>query len=105
MARKTVEIEMDKVRYLQVGMNTMISLEKELGRPLSEITEGAFTLEDMRTMFYCLLRGHDKKLTMEKVGDLMDMTIENQGIDYLTQKLADVMKGAFGNQAVVPKGK
>ena len=102
MARKLIEIEMDKKRYLQAGMNTMILLEKELGHPLSELGEKSITIEDMRTMFYCLLKNQDKDLTPDKVGDLMDITIEAQGMDYLSEKLAEVMKGAFGGKAAFP---
>jgi len=105
MPRKLIEIDMDKKRYLQTGMNTMILLEKELGRPLSEMGEGSIKLADMRTMFYCMLRQQDKKLTHEKVGDIMDIAIDLHGMEYLSNKLSEAMSGAFGGGAAVPSDK
>jgi len=105
MARNVIEIEMDKVRYLQVGINTMISLEKELGKPLSELGEETLGLGDMRTIFYCMLKPQDKKLTLEKVGDLLDEAIQAHGMEYLSDKLSKALSTAFGGGAAVPSVK
>jgi len=98
--RKSVEIQTeDKVRHLKYGMNALINLEQEMGRPLSEIgNEQNTKLEDLRTMFYVGLKHEDKDLTQEQVGDIMDYLISVHGMNYLSEKLAEAMD--FGNSAM-----
>lgn len=101
MAR-LVTIEMDKQRHMKFGINGLIQLEKELGRPLTEMSEG-LSMEDFRMFLYVGLRFEDKKLTPEKVGDLMDDVIEERGMEYLSEKLGEAM-GAM-NATALPSEK
>ena len=104
MAQKLVEIELDKKRYLQAGINAIIRMEEELGRPMSDLSENV-KIGDLRTILYCLLVGHDKKLTPEKVGDLMDVAIEKHGIEYLSEKIGEAMKQIMGQNSAIPSDK
>jgi len=101
MAKKLVEIKLDKTRYLQAGINSIIRIEAELNKPITELSENV-KLTDLRTILYCLLVGHDKKLTQEKVGELMDIAIEEHGMDYLSEKITEAMNAALGQQAPIP---
>jgi hypothetical protein len=98
--KKVVTFEADKKRHLKYGMNALIQLEKELGKPLASIGAGEVKLEDLRTMLYIGLKWEDKELTYEQVGDVMDEAIENHGMEYLSQKLGEALQGAFGNTAM-----
>lgn len=90
---------MDKPRHLKFGINALIQLEQELGRPLSEMTD-AFKMSDLRDMLYVGLKWEDKSLTKEQVGDAMDCVIANEGISALTEKLGEAMGGSLGNNAL-----
>ena len=104
MAKKLIEIELDKKRYLQAGINSIIKMEEELGRPISELSENV-KIGDLRTMLYCLLLGGDKDLTPEKVGELMDIAIENHGIEYLSDKMTEAMTNILGENSAIPSEK
>jgi len=104
MAKKLIEIELDKKRYLQAGINSIIKMEQELGRPISELSESV-KIGDLRTMLYCLLLGADKKLTQEKVGELMDIAIEKHGMEYLSEKITEAMTNMLGQNSAMPSRK
>jgi len=104
MAKKLIEIKLDKVRYLQAGINSVIRIETELGRPITELSDNV-KLSDLRTILYCLLVGMDKKLTQEKVGELMDIAIENEGIEYLSEKISEAMNASLGQNNPIPSKK
>lgn len=102
---KTVAFEADKMRNLKYGMNGMIQLEKELGKPLTSLSDSEFSLEDLRTMLYVGLKWEDKELTPDQVGDIMDEAIEKHGMEYLSNQLGKALEGAFGNTAMPSKKK
>lgn len=94
--RKIIDIEMDKTRHLKYGMNTMIQVEKELGKPLSTLANEQFKLADLRTLLYLGLKWEDNQLTPDSVGDLMDIAIEKHGMQYISEQLGQAIQGAFG---------
>lgn len=97
--KKIVPFESDKMRNLKYGMNALIELEKALGKPITNMGD-EFKLEDLRTMLYIGLKWEDKELTFEKVGDMMDETIEKHGMNYISEKLSEALQGTFGNTAI-----
>lgn len=97
--KKVVTFNADKERHLKFGMNGLIQLEKELGKPLTALSTEQFSLADLRTMLYVGLKWEDKKLTQDAVGDIMDEAIELHGMDYLSKQLGEALTGAFGNTA------
>ena len=101
--KNIVSVEMDKMRNMKFGMNALIQLEKELGKPLTSMGTDEFKLEDLRTMLYIGLKWEDKSLTPDAVGDLMDESIEKNGIQYLSAKLGEALQGAFGQTAMPSK--
>jgi len=104
MAKKLVEIKLDKVRYLQAGINAIILMESEIEKPITELSEN-IKIQDLRTMLYCLLVGIDKKLTHEKVGELMDIAIEAHGMEYLSEKITEAMTMSLGQNTPIPSKK
>ena len=99
---KIVEIEMDKKRHLKFGMNSMISLEKALGKSLQSLGDGSFSLGDLRTILFIGLKWEDKTLTESITGDLMDLAIEKEGLASLSEKIGEAITGAFGGVGSVP---
>ena len=97
---KIVEIMMDRQRHLKFGMNSMIELEKSLGRSITSIQDTSFSMEDLRTFLFIGLKWEDKSLTPSQVGDLMDVAIEKEGMTYLSEKLGEAITGAFGGVGV-----
>lgn len=104
MAKIIVEIKLDKKRYLQAGINSIIRMETEIGRPITELSDNV-RLSDLRTMLYCLLVAQDKKLTQEKVGELMDIAIEEHGMEYLSEKITEAMTAPLGQNTPIPSKK
>lgn len=102
MTKKIVTIEMDKERHIKYGFNALIMLEQELGRPITSLGDGDFSMKDLRTMFYVGLKWEDKDLTFESVGDAMDAALDEHGIEYLSAKLSEALQGATGGSAAIP---
>lgn len=102
MAKKIVSIEADKTRNIKYSMNAFIRLERELGRPMSQLGDDT-SLEDLRTMLWVGLLWEDKKLTPDKVGDIMDEAIENEGLEYLSNAIGEAIQGALGSTATPSK--
>lgn len=98
MANKTVALKMDKVRNLRYGINAIIQLEELMGRSVSEMTDDV-SMKDLRTMLYVGLKWEDKELTEELTGDLMDLAIENEGMEEVSNKIGKAFQLAFGGTA------
>lgn len=94
--QKTVLIEMDKARNLRLGTNQLAMLQ-DLGVNLKNEEEMGF--REIRAFFYVALAWEDKKLTLDRVGELMDDVIADKGMEYLTEKLQACVKNFF------PQGK
>ncbi|MGB3160392.1 MAG: hypothetical protein WBA84_04000 [Carnobacterium sp.] len=101
MAKKIVTIQMDKERHMKIGMNALVQLEKEMGKPITEISKGV-SMADLVSIFYIALKWEDKKLTKEITGDIMDDCIDEHGMDYLTEKMSEALSGAMGNGKALP---
>lgn len=92
--KKAIPIELDKVRNLRFGINAICMVEELTGKPITALAEGA-GMKELRTLLYCGLVWEDNTLTLETAGDLMDLAIENKGIDYLSKKLGEAVELAL----------
>lgn len=88
---KIVAIELDKERRLKFNLNALIIAEEISGKKLSELNaeEGGFDLSFLRAMLYAGLKWEDRELTLEEVGDLIDM----ENMSDVTDKLGEAMQG------------
>lgn len=100
---KIVTIQADKERHIKYGMNAFVRLERELGKPLTSMMSDETSLEELRTMLWVGLMWEDKKLTPDKVGDIMDEVMETQGLEYLSGALGEAIQGALGKTATPSK--
>lgn len=89
--KKITVINLDKERHLKYNLNALITAEKITGKKLAELggDKGGFDLEFLRAMLYAGLIWEDKELTIDDVGDLIDM----ENLEYVTDKLGEAMQG------------
>lgn len=92
--KKSVAIELDKIRNLRIGINAMSMAEGMLGKPLSEMSKG-MGIRDIHVLLYCGLIWEEKALTLESVGDLLDDAVHEKGIEYLGEKIGEALELAF----------
>ncbi|MCW6094547.1 hypothetical protein LAV60_15355 [Clostridium sporogenes] len=89
--KKIIVINLDKERHLRYNLNALILAEKTTGKKLTELgkEKDTFDLEFLRGMLYAGLKWEDKELTLEEVGDFIDM----DNLEYVTGKLEEAMQG------------
>lgn len=84
-------------KLLKLGFNGFVELEEALGKPVSEISGGEVAFADLRTIFQVALkRGGMKNITAEDAGDILDEVVENEGLQYLVDKLTELIENSMG---------
>lgn len=73
-ANPLVPIQLDKPRHLKLSLNAMIKFQEETGKSLKDGTLEDVTLEDLRALLWACLLHEDKTLTLDEVGEMVDMT-------------------------------
>jgi len=91
--KKGVLIELDKPRTLRYGLNALVTIEEQIGKPLTGLDFNNVSVKDLRAILYAGLFHEDKELTPEKVADLVD---EFSSIENISGKLGEAMTLAFG---------
>ncbi|WMU08031.1 hypothetical protein vBCtySFA67_00013 [Clostridium phage vB_CtyS-FA67] len=92
MSRITV-INLDKERHLKFNLNALILAEKETGIKMSDMANEAkdgLSLEFLRAFLYAGLKWEDKKLTVEKVGDMIDFDNLSEVSEVLSEAMGDL---------------
>ena len=72
MKEKNLKITLDKERTLKYTLNSLIKFEKLTGRSVTEIGEN-MSMEVILALLYVGLIHEDKKLTIEKLGDMITL--------------------------------
>lgn len=96
MSKRIVEIQADKKRHLKFGSKALIELEQSLGRSLMEIDDG-LAFQDLVKMFYVGIKWEDKELTFDTACDIFDDVIDENGMEYLSEKIQKAIQGAMGS--------
>lgn len=105
---KGIDIKADKNRTLRFTINSMIQVKKDKKKDFATLitelsVDGSLDIELLRYLFYIGLKWEDPQLTEEKVGDIMDIILENEGIQGLAQYLYEAITKALGeNQGADP---
>lgn len=101
MAKKNILIEVDgENKILRLGFNGLIELEETLGKGMTAMSDGDIKFKDLRTMFYIALKhGGEKDVTEEKTGEYLDTIISEKGMEYLSEKLAELFQLTMGATA------
>ena len=100
MSKEQVVLKVDgKPMIMKLGFNGFVELEEELGKPISEISSGSVSFVDLRDIFQIALRrGGMKGLSAEETGDILDTVIDEEGLEYLVDKLTQVIEDSMGSQ-------
>lgn len=98
---KGIDIKADKNRTLRFTINSMIQVKRDKKKDFSVLLtelskDDALDLELLRYLYYVGLKWEDPDLTEEKVGEIMDVIIEESGIEGLAQYLSDAVSKALG---------
>lgn len=104
---KGIDIKADKNRTLRFTINSMIQVKKDKKKDFATlITElgqdDSLDIELLRYLYYVGLKWEDAELTEDKVGDIMDTIIENEGIQGLAEHLSDAVSKALGAENTTP---
>ena len=91
--KKSVILQLDKVRNLRYGMNALVTVEELTGKSITKLDLENISMKDLRTILYAGLYHEDKGLTPEKVGNLID---EYGNITDIAGKLGEAFTLAFG---------
>lgn len=73
--RGIVEVELGgKVRNLRYTMNALAEIEDKLGVAMADMKDIKMTIKNVRVILWAGLIHEDKELTIEEVGDMVDMS-------------------------------
>lgn len=76
MPKPFIPVELDRQRRIRYSTNALIAMEDQMGKKvgvvIKEFNEGLFGFKDIRIMLWAGLMEDDRKLTLSKVGDIMD---------------------------------
>lgn len=86
--RGMVKVQLDKVRNLRYTMNALAEIEDILGVPLGEMGNIQMTMKNIRVILWAGLIHEDKELTLEQVGDMIDMSNIQEVQEKLTEAFA-----------------
>ncbi|MDF2612541.1 MAG: hypothetical protein K0S71_327 [Clostridia bacterium] len=86
--RGEIKITLDKERVLKFNLNSLVKLE-EIGVNVQSLQDNA-KISDIRSILWAGLVHEDKDLTLEMIGDMVDM-------DNL-QEVTDAIAKAFGDK-------
>jgi hypothetical protein len=70
--RRTIPIQLDKMRNLRYGTNSLCMTEQLTGLKLLQVDPNSASFLEMRAILFAGLCWEDDKLTLAKVGDLID---------------------------------
>lgn len=100
MAKKNIVVNVDgKPKILRLGFNGLIELEEVMGKPITEMSDGSVSFKDFRAIFYVAFKhGGMKSVTIDKTGELLDSVIEEEGMEYLANKVGELFESVTGGQ-------
>ena len=91
--KKSVTIELDKIRNLRYGLNALVKVEELTGKSITKLDLENISMKDLRTILFAGLYHENKDLTPEKVGELIDYYSD---IGTIAGKLGEAFTIAFG---------
>ena len=100
--KQGVFINADKPRNLRYNTSAFCKIEEITGKTVFELNEGA-GMTEMRAMLYCGLYWEDNSLTLDGAGEVMDAILQNDDVEYLSEKIAEAVELAMGEKET--KGK
>ncbi len=100
-----ITVMLDKERHLKLTLGAMLAFQEATGKNLLDykVTSGMgkkMTLEDLRAMLWSMLRHEDKAITLDEVGDFIDIS----NMASIAGAIAETWKAALpeGSKEKVP---
>lgn len=91
--KPSVLIELDRPRNLRWTTNAEIKVEELVGKPIYQIGDG-FGKRELRAVLWAGLIHEDPALSLEQVGDLMDLATD----EYISAKVTEAINLANGTK-------
>lgn len=91
----------EKTRYLRYGFNAFCAFEEKSNKGLAEIGKNP-KMSDMRVLLWAGLIHEDKKLTLERAGNLVDEYIQEGGT---FQDLMEITTKALNASGIIKDDK
>lgn len=91
--KKGVTINLDRPRTLRYGMNALATIEDITGKSILSLDLNNVGVRDLLAIVYGGLYHEDKKLTIEKVGELID---DYSDLTEIAEKIGEALTEAFG---------
>jgi hypothetical protein len=91
----------DRPRKLRVDVNSVSDFEKEAGQSIFEMlnaAENRLRIGNIRTLLWATMKADDRRLTIERVGVMMNDYLANGG---QLQKLADALVEAINKSRLM----
>ena len=113
MAITHVDLTLDKPRRLRFDINALADVEQIGGHPLPQLL-GVLGFSTIRLLLWAGLRHEDRRLTVERVGDIMTAYLQGGGaLATLAERITDALEqsgvlgraeGAQGNAPTTGEG-
>lgn len=88
-------IQLDKARNFKYGMRAISLIEKKFKKPVAKIDMDNLTMEEAATLIWAGLQHEERKLTPDKVMDLVD---DYSDITTVLNAMGEAFQGAFGTK-------
>lgn len=88
-------VTLDKTRHLKLGFKAMMTIERELHRPLGKVDFKNITFEQIAVIAYGALIHEDGQLTFGTLVDILDGLTQPQ-IEDLMNRIGEEMEESFG---------
>lgn len=92
--RKTVSITLDRERNMKLDLNAMSEFEEMTGKSLFTIGAELQQARYIRAMIYACLKSAKEDLTIDQVGEFIDM----DNLEYLHSRLNMLMNKSYDNE-------
>lgn len=103
MLSEPVIIDLDKPRKLRLNLNAMIKFEETTGKDLLKgFDPENMSLKDVRALVWCSMLNEDKSLTLEQVGDLIDLNNMQAVIESVTKTATNAFPEQKGESSPNP---
>ncbi len=94
--KKSVAIELDRMRNVRLGFKALTIIEDMLKTPISKINFEEISLNQIIIILYAGLIWEDASLTKDKVIDLVD---EYSSIEEVSKVIGEALNIAFGGNS------
>ncbi|MFC0559685.1 hypothetical protein [Halalkalibacter alkalisediminis] len=83
---------------LRFSINAHCEAEQLLGFPITQLSEDTAGMTTFRTLLFVGLKFGGNPVPMDKAGDIMEEVIQDQGMDYFSDKISEAINKGLAQQ-------